>query len=304
MDTLAELRTFIAVVETGSFSSAARRLACSPSAVSKIISRMESRLHAQLFERTAREVRPTEAGRILHREGLRALDALSEAENALHRHTESACGTLRVHSILTFAKYQLAPLIPEFQAAHPAIRIEFLLSNDLPDMVEHRIDVAIHSGAQPDSSLIARRLLSSRRIVCGSPAYLARHGTPATPADLARHNCLNFTHRTHGDDWRNNWPFSSHPQGIKATGTLGADQGDMLMQLALHGAGLVRLAEFHIHGEIAAGRLVPVLESCQPDHEEPLFMIYKSRRYLSPRTQIFLDFLDRKFGASARPARH
>ncbi|ARP97037.1 LysR family transcriptional regulator [Bordetella genomosp. 13] len=293
MNQLAELEVFIAVVETGSFSAAARRLSRSPSAVSKLISRMEARLRTLLFERTSREVKLTEAGHTLHREGMRVLEALTEAEGALQLHAEDARGTLRVHSIFTFAKYQLAPVMADFMRDNPAIRVEFLLSNDPLDMVEHNIDVAIHSGALPDSSLIARRLLSSRWIVCASPEYLRRHGTPRTPDDLAQHNCLNFTHRTH---W-NTWPFTTAPRGIKAVGSLGADQGDMLMQLAVHGVGVVRLAEFHIRGEIAAGRLVPILQEHQPDQAEPLFMIYKSRRYLTPKVQAFIDFLDRRFGA-------
>ncbi|MEI2416934.1 LysR family transcriptional regulator [Orrella sp. JC864] len=296
MNQLAELELFITVVETGGFSAAARRLSRSPSAVSKTISRMEARLGTLLFERTSRDVKLTPAGRTLHREGLRVIEALTEAENALQTHAGQARGKLRVHCLFTFAKYQLAPAIGGFLAAHPGLSIDFLLSNDPLDMVEHDIDVAIHSGTLPDSSLIARRLLTSRWIVCASPEYLRRHGAPRTPADLAQHNCLNFTHRTH---W-NTWPFTTEPDGVAAQGNLGADQGDMLMQLALHGAGLVRLAAFHIDGEIAAGRLVPVLESFQPQHEEPLFVVYKSRKFLSPKVRVFLDFLFERFGHDGR----
>lgn len=292
MNQLAELEVFIAAVETGSFSGAARRLSRSPSAISKLIARMEARLNTLLFERTSRDVRLTDAGRTLHREGLRVLEALSEAESALQHHTEQAHGTLRVHSIFTFAKYQLAPLMHKFTQENPGLRIEFFLSNEPLDMVENSIDFAIHSGPQPDSSLIARRLLSSRWIVCASPSYLQQYGQPKTPQDLANHNCLNFTHNTH---W-NLWPFSDSHRQIKAQGNLGADQGDMLMQMAIHGAGIVRLAEFHIHDEIATGRLVPILEQYQPSQAEPLFVIYKSRKYLPPKAQAFLNYLERHFG--------
>lgn len=293
MNQLAELEVFIAVVETGSFSAAARRLSRSPSAVSKLISRMEARLRTLLFERTSREVRPTEAGHTLHREGMRVLEALTEAESALQRHAEDARGTLRVHCIFTFAKYQLAPIMADFTRANPEIRVEFLLNNDPLDMVEHNIDVAIHSGALPDSSLIARRLPASRWIVCASPDYLQRHGMPQSPDDLAHHNCLSFTHRTH---W-NTWPFEGFGRGIKAVGNLGADQGDMLMQLAVQGAGIARLAHYHIQGELAAGRLVPILQRYQPTRAEPIYMIYKSRKYLAPKVKAFIDFLDARFAA-------
>lgn len=294
MNQLVELEVFIAVVETGSFSAAARRLSRSPSAISKLIARMESRLRTLLFERSSREVKLTEAGHTLHREGLRVIEALTEAENALQHHAEDARGTIRVHSIFTFAKYQLAGVVGDFLADNPALRIEFLLNNDPMDMFENNIDVAIHSGPLPDSSLIAKRLLSSEWIVCGSPGYLSKHGTPMFPGDLEHHNCLNFTHCTH---W-NTWPFSNMPCGIKAVGSVGADQGDMLMQLALHDVGLVRLARFHIQSEIEAGRLIPILESFQPDQEEPLFMIYKSRKYLSPKVRAFLNFLEKRFSTT------
>jgi DNA-binding transcriptional LysR family regulator len=264
--------------------------------VSKLIARMEARLKTLLFERTSRDVRLTDAGRTLHREGLRVLEALTEAESALQHHTEEAQGTLRVHSIFTFAKYQLAPLMPKFLEENPGLRVEFFLSNDPLDMVENAIDFAIHSGPQPDSSLIARRLVSSHWIVCASPSYLRQHGYPKTPNDLALHNCLNFTHHTH---W-NIWPFTEPYRQVKAQGNLGADQGDMLMQMAIHGAGIVRLAAFHIRDEIASGRLVPLLEEYQPMQAEPLFVIYKSRRYLLPKAQAFLNYLERHFGYDER----
>lgn len=290
---LDELEVFFAVVETGNFSAAGRKLSLSPSAVSKLMSRLEERLSVRLFHRTPRALTLTEAGTALQREGQHIFEALANAEDAVKQCSSNVSGLLRIHSLFTFAKYQLAPIMGEFLEKFPLLRVEFHLSNDPVDFMEQRIDVAIHSGALPDSSLIARRLISSPWIICGSPDYLEKHGIPQTPADLAKHNCLNFTHRTH---W-NNWPLTDHDQvtTIAAKGNIGANQGDMLLELARHGIGLVRLAQFHVGDDLRQKRLVPLLEKYQSRMQEPLFVVYQSRKYLSPKVQALLTFMDGKF---------
>ena len=290
---LDELETFLAVIDTGNFSAAGRKLALSPSAVSKLMSRLEDRLGVRLFHRSPRALTLTDAGTALKREGPGIFVALANAENAVRQCSANVSGLLRIHSLFTFAKYQLAPVMAEFAERFPLLRIEFYLSNDPVDFIEQGIDVAIHSGPLPDSSLIARRLISSPWIICGSPAYLEKRGLPRTPADLAQHNCLNFTHRTH---W-NNWPLLDHDEvtSVAANGNMGANQGDMLLELARHGVGLVRLAQFHVGEDLRQKRLVPVLEQYQSQIQEPLFVVYQSRRYLSPKVQALLTFLEEKF---------
>lgn len=295
---LGELEVFFAAVETGSFSAAGRRLALSPSAVSKLVSRLEDRLNVRLFHRTPRRLTLTDAGRVLYDEGQGIFTALHSAENAVLSCSGDVSGTLRVHSMVTFAKYQLAPVIGEFLERYPKLRVEFHLTNEPVDFVEQRIDVSIQGGPLPDSSLVARRLLDSPWIVCAAPSYLARHGTPRTPDDLARHNCLNFSHRTH---W-NVWPMARGGEAwaVAATGNLGANHGDMLLELARHGLGLVRLARFHVGEDLAAGRLVPLLAEFQPPAQEPLYLTWQSRKHLSPRVQAFLGYMQEKFSASGR----
>lgn len=290
---LDELEVFFAVVETGNFSAAGRKLSLSPSAVSKLMSRLEERLSVRLFHRTPRALTLTDGGTALQREGQAIFEALANAEDAVKQCSSNVSGLLRIHSLFTFAKYQLAPIMGEFLEKFPLLRVEFHLSNDPVDFMEQRIDVAIHSGALPDSSLIARRLISSPWIICGSPDYLEKHGIPQTPADLATHNCLNFTHRTH---W-NNWPLTDNEQvtTIAAKGNIGANQGDMLLELARHGVGLVRLAQFHVGDDLRQKRLVPLLEKYQSRMQEPLFVVYQSRKYLSPKVQALLTFMDGKF---------
>lgn len=294
---LDELEAFFAVVEAGNFSAAGRKLSLSPSAVSKLMSRLEDRLGVRLFHRTPRVLTLTDAGTALQREGQAVFEALANAENAVKQCSSDVSGLLRIHSLFTFAKYQLAPIMGEFLEKFPLLRLEFHLSNDPVDFIEQRIDIAIHSGPLPDSSLIARRLLSSPWIICGSPDYLDRRGIPQTPADLANHNCLNFTHRTH---W-NNWPLLDHDEvtTIAAKGNIGANQGDMLLELARHGVGLVRLAQFHVGDDLRQKRLVPLLEKYQSRMQEPLFLVYQSRKHLSPKVQALLMFMDEKFRGGA-----
>lgn len=296
---LSELEVFLAAVETGSFSAAGRRLALSPSAVSKLVSRLEDRLGVRLFHRTPRMLTPTDTGRVLYEEGQQIFAALSSAENAVLSCSGTISGTLRVHSMVSFAKHQLAPVIGEFLARYPKLRVEFHLTNEPVDFVEQRIDVSIQGGPLPDSSLVARRLLDSPWIICGAPSYLARHGTPQTPDDLARHNCINFSHRA---DW-NLWPVMQEdgPRMVAAKGNLGANQGDMLLALARQGLGLVRLARFHVGDDLAAGLLVPVLTAFQPPGQEPLYLAWQSRKHLSPRVRVFLDYMQEKFSAGAQP---
>ena len=293
---LSELEVVVAAIETGNFSAAGRRLDLTPSAVSKLVARLEDRLNARLFHRGARNLTPTEAGRVLYEEAQEIFDALRSAENAVKICSGEISGTLRVHSMVTFAKYQLAPVIGDFLAAYPQLRVEFHLTNEPVDFVEQRIDISIQGGPLPDSSLVARRLLDSPWIVCAAPAYLARHGTPEVPDDLASHNCINFSHKTH---W-NAWPLldGGEARTIPAKGNVGANQGDMLLQLARQGLGLVRLAQFHVGEDLRTGRLVPVLSGYQPS-AEPLYLVYQSRKHLSPRVQAFLAFMTNRFTAPA-----
>lgn len=294
---LSELEVFFAAIDSGSFSAAGRRLDLSPSAVSKLVSRLEDRLGVRLFHRSSRSLTLTEAGQALREEGQGVFDALASAENAVRASTGDVSGTLRVHSMVTFAQHRLAPVIGDFLGQHPRLRIEFHLSNEAVDFVEHGIDVSIQGGPLADSALVARRLLESPWIVCASPAYLARHGTPETPADLARHNCLNFTQRTH---W-NIWPLveDGEQRPVAARGNAGANLGDMLLELARGGLGLVRLAEFHVGADLRSGRLVPVLECFRPPAQEPLYLLYQSRKHLSPRVRAFLAFMEARFGQRA-----
>jgi DNA-binding transcriptional LysR family regulator len=287
-----EIEIFVKVYDSNSLSTAASISGCTPSAVSRIVKRLEDRLGVQLFYRNSRSVRPTVEGDTFYRHCIDILKALDTAEAAVSDNADQA-GVLRVNTLPTFAKYQLAPLMPEFHARYPRLRVEFILGARPADLLAQGIDVAVYSGPQPDSSLVARPLTTTRWVLVASPGYLAAHGTPDTPDQLPEHHCLNFSFPT---GW-NTWQFNDtelrtfHPQAI-----MSSDQGDMLLALSLADMGIVRLAEYHVYGHLREGRLVQVLKSHTATEEEPIYLLYRSRENLSPRVKVWIDFLKEKFG--------
>ncbi|POR43434.1 LysR family transcriptional regulator [Methylobacterium sp. V23] len=281
-----DLATFVRVAEEGDFSAAARSLGLTPSGVSKTIARLEDGLGRRLLQRSSRAMRLTPEGENFLEAARRVLGAVEEAKAI---GSAIPAGTLRIRCVPTFARYQLAPIIPAFRRLYPRLRIAFVLSNERTASLDDQADVAIASGDLPNSSLIARRIASSRWVICASPAYLAERGSPASPADLERHECLNFSMQTKWNSW------SSVVGTPNAEGGIVANQGDMLLALARAGAGIVRLAEFHISEDLRSGRLVQLFPDEQDQTEEPIYVLYQERRNLSPRIRAFVDFVERAF---------
>ncbi len=295
MDRLGELAAFSAAVEEGSFSAAARRLDLTPSAVSKLIQRLESRLGTRLFHRTSRSLHLTQEGDTYYRRARSVLDEMAEADNSISTKAGRVRGVHRVHMMLTFAKYQLAHRMPEFLARHPSLRVEFILGTEPVNLVEQGIDIAIQSGEPRNRSLYRRtRRFGEMDHLRG--AFLpgtARRAAPSGGAALAQ--LLDFTFRT---AW-NAWPLRSGGATlvVDPRGNAGSNQGEMLLELARAGIGIVRHAEFHIGDDIRAGRLVPLLSAFHDGAEEALYAVYLHRRNLSPRVTVFLKFLQDNFGA-------
>jgi DNA-binding transcriptional LysR family regulator len=283
---LRDIAVFVQVAEDGDFSAAARTLTLTPSTISKSIARLEDHLGRRLLHRSSRSMRLTPEGQSFLDAAHRVLDAVEEAEAVV---SATPSGTLRVRSVPTFARYQVAPLMPAFRRLYPKLRVEFVLSNERTAFLDDGADVAIASGDLPSSSLIARRIASSRWIICASPAYLAEHSMPTSPDDLDRHECLNFLMATKWNSW------STAGTGLNTEGGILANQGDMLLALARAGAGIVRLAEFHISDDLKAGRLVTLFPEHQDRAEEPIYVLYQDKRNLSPRIRVFLTFLQEAF---------
>lgn len=298
-DRFREFETFVSVVESGSFSAASRKLGCTPSAVSKLIERMETRLGVRLLQRTSRSLSLTQEGKDFHRSAVRVLETINEAESTLFDTNASASGLLRVHTTLNFAQHQLAPLLPEFLARHPQLRIEFLLNSESIDLVKADIDISIQVGPISNTSLIAKRIATTRWLLCASPQYLKVAGTPKAPNDLLNHNCLNFLPQT----YRSIWPLknqdtsttaSIEPTSYEAIGNIASNSDNFLRALACQGMGIARLATFHIGQDIKDGTLCPVLIDRLPEEAEPIFAVFQSRRNLGLRVKVFLNFLEQK----------
>lgn len=289
MDRFAEIQVFICVLEEGSFSAAARKLDVSPSAVSKVIQRLEARLNVRLFERIGAMVRPTAEAEKFGSAGLRAVQALEYAESSVQPKQELD-GVVRIYTALTTAKYLIAPRLREFADGYPKLGLEFILGTDRADFAKSGIDVAILSGRPTELSLIGKPLMIRKWVIAAAPRYLERYGTPVQPDDLLQHQCLNFTIRT---NW-NTWTFREEDglTTINLQSYMGANQGELLRTLAIEGLGIVRLAEFNIAADIAQGRLVPLLQAYQESSEDDRFyLLFPKGRAAAPRTRAVLDFL-------------
>jgi DNA-binding transcriptional LysR family regulator len=286
-DNIRELAFFLRVSEEASFSAAARSLDLDPSTISKVVQRLENRLGVRLFHRTSRVLRLTQEGERFLAAAQKVMQALEEAEASLGPSIGEASGLLRINSTPAFARHRLAPLMPAFAQRHPALRVEFVVAATPPDLFEQQIDISFQSGSIPDSTLIAQRVTSARWRVVAAPAYLAQAGTPRTPEDLVGHRCLNFL----PGSFRSHWVLTAGEQAhqLDPKAAFAANNGDVLCALAVSGLGLARLADYHVAAELAAGRLVTVLDEYQRD-SEPIFAVYPSRRHLSVRVRAFLDF--------------
>jgi DNA-binding transcriptional LysR family regulator len=292
MDRQGAMAVFLAVVEEGDFSAAARRLRMTPSAVSKIIGRLEARLGVRLLQRSTRSISLTSEGSAYAESARRILGDIEDAEFAIQPGAEPR-GRLRVSLPSAFGHRLIVPMLPAFIERFPAIDLELDFSDAIVDLMNGDADVAIRVAAQSDSTLVTRRLASNRRVICAAPGYLERHGVPKTPDDLQRHVCLAIT--AHGR--LNVWEFQdgNGRHAIRVRGSVEANSTEALRHLALAGIGIVRLSEILVGGDIRAGLLVPLLTDCNYAEAEPITVVYPHRRLLPPRVRVFVDFLAEQF---------
>ena len=288
-DRIRELAFFLRVSEEASFSAAARSLDLDPSTISKVIQRLENRIGVRLFHRTSRVLRLTQEGEQFMSAAQKVIAALEEAEQLLGPGSAEATGVLRLSSTPSFARHHLAPLMPDFLASQPQLRVEFVLAATPPDLFEQQIDLSFQSGHIPDSTLVARRVAVARWQLCAAPSYLARTGTPRSANELAGHRCLNFL----AGSFRSRWPLPDSGRGepFEPQALATANIGDMLCAMAVAGLGITRLADYHIAADVAAGRLV-VLQNGFETAPEPIYAVFASRRHLSPRVRVFLEFIE------------
>jgi DNA-binding transcriptional LysR family regulator len=294
MDRLSALETFVRVAETGSFSEAARRLKTSKSAVSRLVAGLEAELGVRLIHRTTRALTLTEAGRGYRERAARILADLADADQSVTRMQQAPRGRLVVNAPMSFGYLQLGRVMPDFLALYPDLTVDLTLTDRFVDLIDEGIDVAVRIGALTDSSLVARRLAPIRRVVCASPAYLSARGTPATPGDLAGHDCIGYSNPPGQTEWRF-VDADGRPQPVAVGGRLTVNNGDVIRDAVLGGVGLALLPTFLIGDDLRNGRLVSVLERFLPQ-DLTLNAVYPHARHLSPKVRAFVDFLAQRFG--------
>ncbi len=288
MDRFTSMEVFARVAEVKGFSEAARRLGQSKSSVSKHVSALENHLGVRLLNRTTRRLSLTEAG-VAYYDWCRRIAAdMEAAEDSVTRLHADPRGNLKVNAPMSFGRLHLAPVIPEFLERYPHVTVEMSMDDRVVDLIEEGFDLAVRITRLADSSLIARRIASSRRVICASPDYLEKHGVPRTPADLAHHNCLIYSYSPQGDRWRFTGPDGEYT--VRVSGNFWANSGDALQTAALGGVGVMSIPSFMIGEDLRAGRLVAVLEDYgQP--ELPIHAVYPHQRHLTAKVRAFIDFM-------------
>ncbi len=299
MDRLEAMRTLVQVIEAGSLTGAAARLDIGKSVVSRRLAELEARLGAQLVVRTTRRLTPTETGRAFHARCLRILADVEEAEQAVSLAQVRPGGLLRIAAPLSFGLRHLSPALAAFLEAHPAIEIDLDLNDRPVNLIEDGFDLAVRIGRLSDSRLIARRLAPVRRLIVASPGYWDARGRPARPGELATHAVLRYANVPASDTWS----FIRADGTGAATGVgsgrmssrLGANNGDILMDMAAAGLGVAVLPSFLCGDAVRDGRLEPVLAAAAPPPLD-LHVVYPPTRHLSGRVRAFIDFAARRFG--------
>jgi len=293
IDHASEMAAFVRVVDAKGFSAAAPALGLTPSAVSKLITRLEARLGVRLLQRTTRALSLTADGEAFYAAARRIVGEIAALETEISEQRGTPHGLLRVTTSLAFSTHQLAPVIGEFLERYPAIQLELMPTDRVVDMVEESVDVAIRIGRLPDSSFMARKIGEDVRLVCAAPQYLAAHPAPRRPEDLSRHNCIVSRDRA----YLNRWPFriDGEVREIEVGGRLAVSEGEAQMRLALQGLGIVRLTRLTVAGAIKRGELVALLQDYSAEEPVPIHAVYPHRRHLASKVTAFVEFILEKF---------
>jgi DNA-binding transcriptional LysR family regulator len=284
-----EMEVFVRVVEQGGFSSAARLCRMTPSAVSKLIARLEARLGARLVNRSTRRFQLTSEGCAFYERATRILADMEDAERNAGA-GERPVGRIRLNTSASYATHILAPILPDFLDRYPSVTLDIVQTDAVIDLLSERTDVAVRAGPLKSSRLVARKLGETAMVIAGAPSYLGRFGEPKTIADLENHNRLGFGYVRAVDGW----PLKKDEETVvlPTVGRVQASDGEALRQLALGGNGLARLAVYTVRDDIAAGRLVPVLEKFNPGYHEAFHAIHVGQGGPLPsRVRALLDFL-------------
>ncbi|MGH8750686.1 MAG: LysR family transcriptional regulator [Burkholderiales bacterium] len=297
MDNLADMATFARVVEAKSFSTAAQRLRRSKSVVSKHVSRLERALGARLLNRTTRKLSLTEVGAAFYEHCARMLAEAEAAELAVGQLRAAPRGLLKVSAPIGFGRSHIAAAIPDFLHEYHDISVDLILNDRVVDLAEDGLDLAIRLTAQPAPNLVARRLASLRWVVCATPRYLKRHGTPQKPEDLARHNCLHYSPVPPEEAWR--FKTKSGEFTMQAACNLKINNSEAIHNVVLADLGIGLLPTFVAGGDLQTGKLKPLLTdyALTANFPSEVYAVYLSNRFLSPKVRAFVDFLVERFSS-------
>lgn len=299
---LAEMAAFAAVAEAGSFTKAASSMGRDPTILSRRLKSLEERLGVRLLHRTTRSVSLTEAGSEFLVRIRAILASVDEAERAASAHAGGVPrGVLRLALPASFGRMWIGPLLPQFLAEFPEVRIEAEFSNRFADLVAENFDLAIRLGALADSRLVARKIANRRRMLCAAPSYLGRRGIPATPEDLRGHSCLGFSAFQTFPAW-DMCDATGHRVSINVSGPLVTDDAEVLVEAAVQGVGIMMSTDWLVGRELADGRLVPILEDWTLADEGGIYLVMPSSKGQAAKTRAFADWIGRKF--APRPPWH
>lgn len=295
MDKYLEMRVFTQVIDAGSFIGAADELTMSKAAISRYVSDLEARLGVRLLHRTTRRLSLTAEGEVFYQRCKELLAGITSAEAEVTSRSGEAIGTLKVNVPVSFGILHLAPVWAEFKALHPKVNFEVVLSDRIVDIIEEGYDLAIRISQLQNSSLIYRKLSTTRSVMCASPEYLKKAGTPRRPADVAHHSVIAYSYAAIRDDWHFTGPHGEEVT-VKTKPTMWTNNGDTCRMSALLHQGIILQPTFMIGEDLQAGRLV---EIC-PDYrvsELGIYAVYASRQYQTPKVRLLIDFLVKYFEA-------
>ncbi|MBB1336357.1 LysR family transcriptional regulator [Pseudoalteromonas sp. SR44-2] len=292
MDKLTTMKTFLAVVQEGSFSKAADKLDISPQLVSKYISALEDNLRTRLLHRTTRKVSVTEAGNQYYQRCQQVIIDIEDMENSLNNLSESVSGVLSISAPMSFGTKHLAGLLVDFQKQYPNLKLDLRLTDQYVDIVEQGIDIALRIGVLKNSTLIAKKIAPIRLAVFASPDYLERHGTPQTLLDLQSHNYLRYSH---SEPTKRLFGVNELKSELKLESNFVANNGDLLLNTAIAGGGIAMQPTFIAGEALAQSKVVRILNDYEP---EPmgLYMVYANRQFLPSKVRAFVDFANGYYG--------
>lgn len=302
MAALDDLAFFQRLAQCGSLTGTARELGMSLSAVSKRLKQLEARLGVELASRTTRRLTLTAEGELYLTRGGMILDELGELEETLGDRQAQLSGRLRINATFGFGRRHVAPLVSQFTARHPRLDVLLELTNFPLNLSDHGFDIGIRVGEPPDSRLVARRILTNRRVLCAAPAYLANRPRPRTPGDLAAHHCLIL--RENDSDYAL-WRFvrrngSGGEHSVKVGGRLASNDGEVITRLALDGHGIMLRSWWDVHPHLAKGRLVELLPGWQGVRAD-FYAVYDQRRHVPLRIRAFIAYLEEAMAGRVPP---